>query len=65
MTEPRPTSSPRITLATCMLLIAAIGLLLAATRYWGRGRWLFVLLIVAMGALHRAVFAVARGSRIG
>ena len=44
----------------CMLVIAALGLLFAATRYWGPGRWMFLLLILAMGVLHRAVFTVAR-----
>lgn len=65
MNPPQPNSRSRITLLACMLLIAAFAVILAATRNWGRGRWLFVLLVLAMGMLHRAIFTAARMGRGG
>lgn len=65
MNPPQSNSQSRITLLACMLFIAAFAVILAATRHWGRGRWLLVLLILAMGMLHRAIFTAARMGRGG
>ena len=45
----------RITLLTCLISIAVIGLLMAVTRSWGKDEWLFALLAFTLTAVYLAL----------
>ena len=45
----------RITLVTCMILIAVLGIVMAVTRSWGKDDWLFALLVFTLTAVYLAL----------
>lgn len=55
MSRVRAPNRRRITLLTCMLLIAVLGLLLGVTRTWGKDEWLVALLILTLSGAYLGI----------